>query len=258
MSQRQNDTNTSATALRAIRILELLGDAGKPMSVVEVGEGIGADRSTAYRMLMTLLGAGYVTRDASLKKYQLGHKLLSLSRSILNRDERNELIKQALGEIAEQTKETAHYCVLDRDATVLVLRAKGTQLVAVDFQIGSRSPLHCTSIGKLLLSYQEPARIEETIKRGLSRVAVNTITDPNRFRVELRKVKARGFAFDDREFHDDMRCLAVPVFEKDGAVLGGISMSGPSFRFTIAKLEELRAVASEIASGLSRKLGESG
>ena len=54
-----------------------------------------------------------------------------------------------------------------------------------------------------------------------------------------------------------MRCLAVPVFEKDGSVLGGISMSGPSFRFTLTKLEELRAVASEIATGLSKKLGGS-
>ena len=85
-------------------------------------------------------------------------------------------------------------------------RAKGTQLVAVDFQIGDRSPLHCTSIGKVLLAYQDMRRAEEVIGRGLPKVAINTITEAEQFRAELRgQIRAQGFALDDREFHDDMR-----------------------------------------------------
>jgi DNA-binding IclR family transcriptional regulator len=97
------DSNKSATALRALYVLEGLANAGRPLAVAEVALGIGADRSTAYRMLMTLLEAGYVIRDTTLKNYRLGYKLLSLTRSILNPNERVELINDCLRRIAERT-----------------------------------------------------------------------------------------------------------------------------------------------------------
>ena len=156
--------------------------------------------------------------------------------------------------MAERSGETIHYCVLDRDATVLVYRAKGVQLVSVDFQIGDRSPLHCTSIGKALLAYQDARAIDEVIGRGLPQTAVNTIVDPDKLRIELRNVRAQGFAYDDREFHDDMRCVAAPIFEKNGACQSGFSFSGPSSRYTDAKLEQLRDVAVEGAREFTYRL----
>ena len=78
-----SDSNKSATAMRALNVMEFLGEAGRPVSVVDVAKGIRVDRSTAYRMLMTLREAGYVIRDSTHKNYQLGYKLLSLSRNLL-------------------------------------------------------------------------------------------------------------------------------------------------------------------------------
>jgi DNA-binding IclR family transcriptional regulator len=249
------DSNKSATVMRALQILETLGEAGEPLTVTEVARAIGADRSTAYRMLATLLAAGYVARDPSGRRYRLGYKLLSLGRSILNRDETSTIILERIRLLSNQTGETVHYCVLDRDATVLVMRAKGTQLVAVDFQIGDRSPLHCTSIGKVLLAYQDDAFIEGVIRGGLARMARNTIVDPARLRAELATVRAQGFAYDDLEFHDDMRCVAVPLFEKGGAARSGISLSGPTTRYTFSKLACLKEQCLAAARELSRMLG---
>jgi DNA-binding IclR family transcriptional regulator len=249
------DPNKSATALRALRVLEILGEARVPVGVADVASGIGADRSTAYRMLMTLHDAGYVLRDESGKNYQLGYKLLSLSSSLLNADERSEIILDAIRGLSTETGETVHYCILDRDATVLVYRAKGTQLVSVDFKIGDRAPLHCTSIGKALLAFQDARLAEEVIAGGLPKVAPNTITDAGAFRTELQKVRRQGFAFDDLEFHDDMRCIAVPVFEAGGAVRAGISLSGPASRYTLGKLEELKDRSLAAARNLARRLG---
>jgi DNA-binding IclR family transcriptional regulator len=151
-----------------------------------------------------------------------------------------------------------HYSVLDQDAAVLVFRAKGSQRVAVDFQVGDRSPLHCTSIGKVLLAWQPAAFVEAVIASGLPRLAPNTITDPDALRRELTLVRARGYAYDDLEFAPDMRCLAVPVFENGGAVPGGIAISGPSSRFDRAKLDALRAVVRRQAGELSARLGGGG
>lgn len=248
------DSNKSSTALRALQVMEMLGAAGRPLTVADVAEGIGADRSTAYRMLMTLMDAGYVRRDTSEKHYQLGYKLLSLTRGLLNEGERTELIGSALSRISGQTHETAHYSVFDRDACVLVQRSKGTQLVAVDFQVGDRSPLHCSSAGKVILAYLDIRRVEEIMALGLPRFAVNSKTTPEELREELTKVRAQGYALDDREFHDDMRCVSVPVFDKSG-LAAAISLSGPSSRFTIEKLHELLPPITAVASELSRKFG---
>lgn len=249
------DGNRSATALRALKVLEILGNASEPVSVATVAQELGADRSTAYRMLITLMDAGYVIRDDRTRNYKLGYRLLSLSRSLLKGDERSELILEAMREISAATRETVHYAVLDGDASVLVLRVKGTQLVSVDFQIGDRSPLHCTSIGKILLAYQDPRFVEEVIARGLPRVAPNTITDPEALRRALARARADGYAYDDLEFADDMRCLAVPVFQSGGVVRGGISLSGPASRYTPEKLDELRDVTVTSTRRLSQRLG---
>ena len=89
----------------------------------------------------------------------------------------------------------------------------------------------------------------------MPKVARNTITDPDRLRAELRKVRAQGYAYDDMEFADDMRCVAVAVSGKDDSVSGGISISGPGSRFTLHKLRELRDCAIEAAGRLSLRLG---
>jgi len=252
------DSNKSTTALRALKVLEILGATRAPRSVAEVATGIGADRSTAYRMLMTLMDAGYVVRDDRTRTYRLGYKILTLSKWLLSEDDKSELILACLKAISEGTGETVHYSVLDRDKAALLFRAKGTQLVAVDFQIGDRAPLHCTSIGKVLLAFQDPEVVEGVIARGLPRVARNTITDPQAFRVELQRVRVQGYAYDDLEFADDMRCVAVPVFEKGGAAAGGISLSGPASRYTPQKLAELRDIALAAARRMSRQLGSDG
>jgi DNA-binding IclR family transcriptional regulator len=249
------DTNKSATALRALKVLEALAQSRDALSATEVAGIIGAERTTAYRMLMTLMEAGYVVRDQRARAYRLGNKILTLSRALLSGNEKTELVAACLREISARTGEAAHYSVLERDCTVLVQRSTGTQLVTIDFQVGDRAPLHCTSIGKVLLAYQDSETIEAAILGGLPRFARNTITDATRLRAELRKVRAQCYAYDDMEFADDMRCVAVPVIEKDGRVTGGISLSGPASRYTRQKLHELRNCAMTAARELSLRLG---
>ncbi|MGO1075015.1 IclR family transcriptional regulator [Inquilinus sp. CA228] len=249
------DSNISATALKALAVLDFMGEQRRPVTVNEAAEGIGADRATVYRMLMTLVQAGYVARDSVSKHYRLSFKILSLARHLVGEDERAGHILACLRRISEETSETVHFSMLDRDAAVLVFRAKGVQRVTVDFQIGDRSALPCTSIGKVLLAYQDLRATEAIIAAGLPKVAPKTITDPDAFRRELALVRAQGYAYDDLEFAPDMRCVAVPVFENGGAVPGGIAISGPSSRFDLDRLDALRIVAVREAAALSRTLG---
>lgn len=246
---------TSATAMKALRALEILASSPAPLSVQDVAQRLGSDKTTAYRMLMTLFKAGYAAREDDSKRFSLSYKVVSLSRNLLAENEVSRLIQQELRELSSVTQETLHYSVLDGRETVLVQRVKGTQLVNVDFQIGDRSPLHCTAIGKAILAFQNDLFIEEVIAAGLPRMTSCTITDPEELRRELHRVWSMGYAVDDHEFSDTMRCIAVPLFEGGEHVSGGFSISTPDYRMTPQRIEELSAFLLEASRKLSRRLG---
>lgn len=248
-------TGVSSTALKALRTLELVSECREPVSSREVAELMECDKVTAYRMLLTLETAGYIIREPSTNRFTLSHKVVSLGRNLLAENEVSRMVMAAMRELSLETQETLHYSVLEDTEAVLVGRVKGTQLVAVDFQIGDRASLHCTSIGKVLLAYQDARFIDRVIAEGLPRTAEKTIVDGDDLRLELAKVRAQGYAFDDHEFSDNMRCVAAPLFENGGRVTSGLSISGPDSRFTTERLNELRDTLIKTTRSLSRRLG---
>ncbi|HSV57158.1 MAG TPA: IclR family transcriptional regulator [Magnetospirillaceae bacterium] len=245
----------STTALRTLRALEVVSGSEAPLSSRELAERMSCDKVTAYRMLLTLEAAGYLLHDTVSNKYCLSSKVVSLGRNLLAENETSRMVTQIMRELSAATHETLHYSVLDGDRAVLVNRIKGSQLVVVDFQLGDRAELHCTSIGKVLLAYQDLRLVERVIAQGLPERASNTITDPAVFRAELAKIRARGYAIDDHEFSDNMRCVAVPIIYNGGTVNSGLSISGPDSRFTLKKLSELSELLVEASVTLSRSFG---
>jgi IclR family KDG regulon transcriptional repressor len=247
--------NVSTTTLKALRVLEVVAAEPRSMSLAEVARAAELDKSATHRMLGTLGHAGYVRQDAETRRYSLGYRVVTLSRNLLAENEVARGAREALERFAAQTGEGVHLAVLDGRETVLVQRVKGSQLVAVDFQVGDRSELHCTSIGKALLAYQDQGFIDALVKRGLEGRTSNTIVDGSRLHRELERVRSVGYAIDDRELYDNMRCVAAPVFERDAPVRMGISCSGPDGRFSLDYLEHLRGPLLAAASELTAQLG---
>ena len=250
-----SNVSKSSTVLRALKVLEVVGETREAVSAADVAQEIGADRSTTYRMLATLEDAGYVSRDESGRKFKLSFKVVSLGRNLMAEDEQDDLIRNALRELAAKTQESVNYSVLEGHETVIIMRIKGSHLVSVDFQVGDRAAVHCTAIGKALLAFQGKAFIDEVIGQGLPLVAKNTITDPIVLRTELERIQSQGYAIDDGEFADEMRCIAFPIFSGGGKIKGGINFSGPSTRFSYEKLDELRDIALQVAGRLTQQLG---
>jgi IclR family transcriptional regulator, KDG regulon repressor len=245
----------SSTALKALRVLEVVAAEPRPMPLAAISEAASLDKSATYRMLATLVAAGYVRQEASSRRYSLSYRVVSLSRNLLAENEVARLARETLERIAAETEEGVHLEVLDGAETVLVQHVKGSQLVAVDFQVGDRSQLHNTSIGKVLLAFQDAAVIDSVVAAGLPALTASTITDPDALRRELSSIRERGYAIDDRETSDHMRCISVPVFERDTPVRMGISCSGPDGRYTLEYLKRLRGPLLAASRDLSEKLG---
>lgn len=251
----QKPDNTSSTTLKALRVLEEVAQFARPVTKTEIVDRTGYDLSTAYRLLMTLVEAGYIIRDEQTKRFRLSYKVVTLSRNLIADNEISEMIHKTLKKISDATGESVSLSMLDGTESVLVQQVKGTQLVNVNYQIGDRSLLHCTSIGKVLLAFQDIRIFDQYTSTEMKKYAANTITTREGLAREVQMIRTQGYAFDDHELNDSMRCVAVPVFESGGIVTRGISISGPDSRFTIEKLHELKVPMLEAARELSGYLG---
>ena len=193
-------------------------------------------------MLRTIEEAGYLTSHPKKKTFRLSRKLLPLAQSIMAQEEDRERIDNALRAIAARTGETCHYSVLEGKETILMQRAKGIQLVAVDFQIGTRCELHVTSIGKALLAHQSQAFQSDYLEQELVSYTDRTYTNPPELSRELDRIRDQGASYDLEEMAVGMNCVAVPIHDFDGKVTGGISISGPITRLTPGELKRLAEI----------------
>ena len=208
------------------------------------------DRVTCYRTLRTIEEAGYLVHDEATKTYRLGRKILSLAQRAMSQDDERELIENVLRAVSAATGETCHYSEIDGQETMLTHRARGRQLVAVDFQLGTRCELHATSVGKAILAHQSQEFIENYLNRNLKAYTDKTIVDADALRDELDRIRTEGVSYDMEELSAGMNCVAVPVKRIDGSVVSGVSISGPDSRFSVSRLKELAAAIQAEVSDL--------
>lgn len=234
---------------RGLKILNLLDQTSDGISVTEIAGHLGVDKGSASRLLMTLAVYGFVEKNEITRRYQLGPRVVSLSRSVLVRLPLREAAKPFLRQLMERSGECAHLAVAAQGKALYVDQVESPATLRVNAQVGTMNPLHCTSLGKVLLAFGL-LEIPETLEA----YTPHTITDPAVLRTHLESVRQAGYAVDDEEFDLGVRCLAAPVFDFRGRIAGAIGISGPATRMSPDRLPELAAVVMEIARSISERL----
>ncbi len=240
---------------RAVAILELLSNSATEMSLGELTTAIGLHKSTVHRLLMVLEGHRLVSKSPLHGRYRLGLKLFELgSRAVGNLNLR-ERARPRLEWLVAQTAETVHLCVLDRGEMLYIDKLEPERSVRITSQVGRRVPVHCSAVGKAMLAcLPEPAVREILGQRGMPARTSHTLTSPESLIAELESTRLRGYAFDNEEAEEGVRCIAVPVFDGTGQAIAAISVSGPAFRFhkdqNSAMLAPLRTIARELSGAM--------
>ncbi|MEE6209903.1 IclR family transcriptional regulator [Salarchaeum sp. III] len=193
-------------------------------------------KSTVHRHLATLEQRGYVVSDGG---YYVGLRFLELGEDARNRRRGYQLAKEKVEELAEETDERAQFLVEEHGEAVYIHRALGSRAVRTDPGIGKRIPLHSTASGKAMLAAMPPETVSRIIEQmGVTEVTSETVTDEDELRRELDEIRERGYAFNREENLDGLHAVGVPVRNPDGGVIGGLSVSGPSHRFTGERFED--------------------
>lgn len=253
-SVRRGPTGEAKALVKGITILNAIAAKPEGMSLADVTAAVDVTKATAHRLLATLLDSGLV-RPLGDGRYGLGAQCLVLGQAFV---EAIDLRREALvpmRELVGATGETAHLGILTGEQIVYIEKLDSPHAVRMYSRVGATNPAATTSLGKAILAFS-PAAVQDAVyDAGIPRRTANTITDPQEARRVLAAVRERGYSIDDVENEDGIRCVAAPILDHDGLAVGGISISGPDQRVTMARVPELGGAVRDTAEGISRGLG---
>ncbi len=237
---------------RALALLDALGAANREVGPAELADILHLHKSTIHRLLKVLEGYRFVRRN-SQGKYDLGLKLFELGNMSVSRFSLPRRAEPFLKEVVRETGETAQICVLNNTQMMAIANADAPWLVRA---IGHRGELHSSASGKAFLAFL-PRQAQDLLlsRLTLTKFTHNTITTLAALKVELARIRRRGFSTNDEEVEMGVRCIGAPIFDHKSRVIATLSIAGPVFRMTKDRVPELAHTVVTVANALSSELG---
>ena len=239
---------------RGIKILELLAER-KQAGVMEVASYLGINKSSAFRLLDTLRINSLVEKDKLTDKYKICAGILKYSAAFMA-NSIGQIIHPYLEKLVSLTKENAHYCVFSNDRVIVIDQIKSSEILTITAHIGREEKMYCTSVGKVILA-NLPEKTREGIIDTLELIprTNRTITSKNILREELNKIRKNGYAVDDEENINGVRCVAAPIRNHLGEVNYCVGISAPSIRMELSMFPEYANIVKEVAAEISTQFG---
>jgi len=248
--------STHRSLERGLAALEWAAAADRPVALVDTARRLGLHRSTAHHLMQTLVRAGYLRQDERSRSYELTQKLYQLTGRGWRPEQLGAMAEPLLEELTRTTGEGTSLAVWHDGKVRIVAKRETDGPVRVVQDVGAERPLYCTAVGKALAAWMPRAELEtalagETMKRRTAK----TITSRDAFAAELRRIRNAGYAIDDQEQHEGLRCIAMPVFSYTGEAVASMCVVGPRQRMTHQQLMAVRTPLAASSRALSKRLG---
>lgn len=249
---------TTSTAVdRALSIIEMVAESQKGLSNSDLSRRLKIPKSSASYILRVLENRAYLQRDDG-GKYRLGLKLMSLTGDALTHLDVREIAKPTLQDFLRKSKlPEAHLAVLDNGRAVYIEKVENEKsFIKMDIWIGHRLPIHTTAIGKVLVAGLNDDEVKKILKlRGMEKKTRKSITSETKFLREIKKVREYGFAIDNEENADGVRCIAAPIFNANGKIAAALGTSSTILHIDETHLPKLVEIVKKSATQVSRQLG---
>src|SRR6266567_405231 len=234
---------------RGLMILEAVGKSPEPVSLGQLTAMLGIDRSSAFRLAKTLKRRGFLTNPSAGRDYVLGSSVWRLSRQY---DWSKMLVRVAhepLKMLAAKTNETAHLALREGRKALFIDHVTSSHVISISGQTGELVPLYCTSHGKaLLIDFEEQDLVNLFGAKPLKAYTKNTIQSIRSLAAECISLREKGFATDESEYLEGVRCLAAPIRDRDGSVIASIGISAPAARFPAEREREFAGMVVSVAA----------
>jgi IclR family KDG regulon transcriptional repressor len=255
VARRRSAGNGIRAVERAAAILKAFSPTTPSLGVTELARRLGLHKSTIHRLLATLEHEGFVAQDTEGGRYRLGLQLFELGSLVVNSMELQKIARSYLEEVHRACGETVHLAILDEGEVVYIDKIESTRQLRMHSLIGRRSPAHCTGLGKILLAWLPAPALDQIIRRGLRTYTSRTISSPDMLRNHLALVRQRGYAIDDGEHEELIRCAAAPVFDHTGQVVAAVSITSVGVDVESARFKEYVGLVQSCTRSISQALG---
>jgi DNA-binding IclR family transcriptional regulator len=252
---RQKEEKSSIQVIdRMMSLLGALSRYSSPVNLKQLAAETRLHPSTAHRILSVLVGNRLVDR-VEPGTYRLGFRLLELGNLVKSRISVRQEALPHMQSLHQQLGETINLSVRHDDEVVYVERTSGnSSMMRVVQIIGARAPLHITAVGKIFLAEDGPEQYGEYARRtGLPRYTDQTLTDADSLAKELEKVRRQGYAFDNEEAEKGVSCIGAGIYNDEGRLVAGLSVSAPSDRLNKAWAAQVRQTAERISRALGHQ-----
>jgi len=244
---------------RALQILDFLHTRKTGCGVTEISKELGLNKTSVYRMLSTFVQYGYVEQDTETERYKLGYKVLELGSALLDSIDLRTEAKPFLKELEQLTNEVVHLVVYDSGEVVYIEKLEGNETLRMHSKVGTRAPMHCTSVGKAILAHLPANEVEKALDDyHFVPHTIHSITDKETLFKHLEEVREKGYALDLEENELGINCIAVPIFDHTGRVVAAFSISGAKMRMTEERLNDLKNKVMSVGEEISKRLGFNG
>ncbi len=253
--KKYQETGTQALR-RALSILNSFSQDNLELSLADISKSLSLPKGTVHRLLSSLRHQSFIEQNESNHKYRLGWRLFELGACV---DTINILQKKAhpyLEELCEKSKETVHLAVLKDGDIFYIDKIIGAHRITIVTSVGLRLPSHIGGLGKSLIAFFPEEDLDKIFKgKPLMKFTKNTITDLDKLKLALKKVRESGFAIDNEEFEIGLTCVGVPIKDFTGKAVAAISISGPTLRMNKDMMPYYIKLALEAGKKISTALG---
>lgn len=241
---------------KALALIETLASSPQPLTAIQLNRALKLTRPTIYRILKTLARHGFVTREEEGPFYRLSFKLLDLGHRVLERTDLLAAARPVLRKLGMQCRETVHLAVPEEGRMVYLDKLEGSGPFCTNSRLGRSVPMHCTALGKAILASFPSQRVRAILSRhGMPRRTPRTIVGALAMDRELGRVRRQGYAIDDVEFEEGVRCVGAPILDHRGIPIAAISVSAPVSRMPLVRAHEVGGLVRQGAAGVSRAMG---
>ncbi|MDZ7762502.1 MAG: IclR family transcriptional regulator C-terminal domain-containing protein [Desulfovermiculus sp.] len=222
---------------KGIQVLKVISQSSKPIGITEIARKLNTNNATVSRICYTLSYLGYITKDIQ-KRWRLTPKVLVFGYAAINSQGWLQTAQHYLEELSERTGETTNLSVMEGGDIIYVCRVDTRRILPYDIRLGTTLPVHCTSMGKVLLAFRPEEKIQDVVG-AIDFVALthNTITSKDAYLKELETVRTKGYAVNDEELSVGLRSVAAPVLDSQGWSMAALNIAVSTTRMSRDQLE---------------------
>ncbi|MGN0974504.1 MAG: IclR family transcriptional regulator [Gemmiger sp.] len=254
-AENQADKGGVQSVARIFDIIEALAAHPGGEALQQLSAETGLPKSTAHRLLASLVSLGYAAQDFATGKYRLTLKMFEISSGIVNSMDVMSVAKVHLERLAQRTGDAVHLVIRDARDIVYIYKTESGPL-RMSSRVGLRSPLYCTGVGKAILATLPEEEVAEIWRQStLKKLTEKTVVDWAGMKAQLAEVRACGYAIDDEENELGIRCVAVAIPGATGRADAAFSISGLAPYMNPDRIRRIAALAMETRTDILRDMG---